>query len=385
MRRLAPFSMLCLLTCLLPGCGTTQPPDTTSTELPTTSRFLNMLPFFGSPPPQGSTPYTPSPAMLAVLQERQAMHVKPLPSLSFAEARSVPGLIDAARAIPNVAGLPATFTDVTQVTQLIASGSETPLVARLYRPTLAKDTPVILYFVGGTWATGTLDTYEESARQLAARTGYVVVSLRTRLAPEASFPAAHDDAYALYEWARGHLREWGADPTRVALAGEGPGANLAISTALLARDRAEHGAPTPAPDQLLLITPVAGTELGTPSMRENSRSQPLQRATVDWAQWAYAKGHLSDPRIDVVARADLARLPPTTIILAQIDPLRSGGEDLAAKRMFPGTTYDFFGLGNQVPEAAAAEDFAATTLKTAFYRPPMPAISPASARGRTRR
>lgn len=323
--------------------------------------------------------------MSAVLAERQAMHAKELSGLSPDAARAVPGLIDAARAIPNVAGQPATFTDVPQVTQLIASGAAGPLAARLYRPTLAKDTPVILYFVGGTWATGTLDTYEESARQLSARTGWVVVSLRTRLSPEFPFPAAHDDAFALYQWARAHLREWGADPTRVALAGEGPGANLAISTALLARDRAAAGSPTAAPDHLLLITPVAGTSLSTPSMRESGRSRPLTRATVDWAQWGYAKRNLDDPRIDVVNRPDLSGLPPTTMILAEIDPLRSGAEDLAARlqaarvpvnlRLFPGTTYDFFSLGNQVPEAAAAEDYAASTLRAAFYRPPMPVLT----------
>ncbi len=105
---------------------------------------------------------------------------------------------------------------------------------------------------------------------------------------------------------------------------------------------------------------------------------------MDWAQWTYARHHLDDPRIDVVARDDLARLPPTTIVLAEIDPLRSGGETLASKlsaagvptdaKLFTGTTHDFFGLGAQVPEAAAAENYAATRLKAAFYRPATPAL-----------
>jgi acetyl esterase/lipase len=333
--------------------------------------------------------------MLSVLQERQAMHAKDLSGMSVAEARTVPNLIDAADAIPNVKGLPATFTDVPNVTQVVANGAQTPLGARLYQPALAKNTPIIVYFVGGTWVTGDLDTYEETARQLAARTGYIVVSIRTRIAPEARFPAAHDDAFAAYQWARAHMREWGADPTRVVLAGEGPGANLAISTALLARDRASSAGPVPLPDQLLLITPVAGTDLSTPSMSENSRSQPLTRATVDWAQWEYAPRHLDDPRINIAARTDFNGLPPTTIILAQIDPLRSGGEDLAAKlqaagvktnvRTFPGTTYDFFSLATQVPEAALAEDYAATILKTAFYQPLPPDPLPSRPRSRPRR
>ena len=336
-------------------------------------------------PPQGRTPYAPSTAMLSVLRERQAMHARDLPDMPLERARLSPNLIDAARAIPNVKGLPATFTDVPQVEHVTASGAAGALDARLYRPKLAKDTPAILYFVGGTWATGTLDTYEETARQLAARTGYVVVSLRTRLAPESTFPAEHDDAFALYQWARANLRTWGADPTRVALAGEGPGANLALATALRARDEAARGRPTPLPDALLLITPVAGTELDTPSMRENAHSEPLPRETVEWAQDLYARRHLNDPRIDLVARRDFARLPPTTIVLAPIDPLRSGAERLAAElsaagvstqaRLFPGTTYDFFGLGDQVPEAAAAESYAAARLHAQFDRMALPVLT----------
>lgn len=345
----------------------------------------SLLAACGTAPPQGATPYAPSPAMLTVLEERQAMHPQEPDSLPPSQVREIPTLGDAARAVKNVQGLPAPTTDVPQMTQLVASGAEGALAARLYRPALAKDTPVILYFVGGTWATGTLDDYEESARQLSARTGWVVVSLRTRLAPGVVFPAEHEDALALYQWARGHLREWGADPTRVALAGEGAGANLALSTALLARDRATAGSPIAIPDHLLLITPVAGTSLSGRSMSESGRSRPLTRRTVDWAQWTYARRNLDDPRIDLVGRPDLAGMPPTTVILAEIDPLRTGGETLAANlaaagvptetRLFEGTTHDFFGLGQQVPEAAAAEEYAAARLRVAFARPPMPVLA----------
>ncbi len=335
-------------------------------------------------PPQGRTPYAPSPGMAAILTERQAMHARDLAGLSVERAREVPGLIDAARAIPNVAGLPAPETEVRQFNQPTASGAEGPLAARLYRPQLAKDTPAIIYFPGGTWVTGRLDTYDETARELSARTGWVVVSLRTRLAPETTFPGEHDDAMAAYQWARAHLREWGADPTRVVLAGEGPGANLALSTALLARDRAAQGSPVAIPDHLLLITPLAGTALNTVSMGESGDSRPLSRATVRWAQNLYAPDNLRDPRIDLVSRNDLAGMPPTTVILAEIDPLRSGGEELAARlaasgvptevRLFQGTTQNFFGLGAWVAEAAAAEDYAAVRLRGAFARTALPVL-----------
>ncbi len=329
------------------------------------------------PPPPGPAP---SAALSAVLRERQVMNAREMSDLPLYQAREAPWLIDAARAMQNARGLPAMYTDVRRVNVPLVDGRMYgPLSARLFRPAEARDTPVILYFPGGTWATGPRENYDATPRELAARTGWVVLSLQTRQAPEAQFPGIHDDAFALYQWARAHLREWGADPTRVVLAGEGPGANLALSTALLARERTAAGMPTPLPDQLLLITPLAGTALNTPSMAENRRGRPLSRATVDWAQDLYAPGSLRDPRIDLAAREDFAGLPPTTVVLAQIDPLRSGGEVLAAKlsaagvrteaRVFPGATYDFFGLGRRTPESTAAEDYAVGRMKGVFRQP----------------
>ena len=322
------------------------------------------------------------------------MRARELAGLPPERAREVPSLVDAARAIPNVQGLPADQTDVPQVRDVVASGAEGPLAARLYRPILAKDTPTIVWFPGGTWVTGSLDVAEDAARSLSARTGWVVVTVRVRVAPEAPFPAAHDDALAAYQWARGQLRSWGADPTRVVLAGEGPGANIALATAMAARDRG-----IAVPDHLLLVTPRVGTSLDGESMRDSGRSWPMTRATVDWAQDQYAptRRQRTDPRLDLAARTDLAGLPAATVVLAQIDPLRSEGAALADRlaaagplqpgqpgvgtvrpgikteaRLFPGVTHGFFGLGTRVPEAAAAEQYAADRLKAALDRPALP-------------
>lgn len=333
----------------------------------------------GTAAPQGNTPFKPTAEMSDVLAERAAMHAKERSSVGLEQARDVPSLIEAAHAILNVQGLPSPGIEVSQFTQPIGSGAAGPIGATLYRPALAKDTPIIVYFPGGTWATRRDADADETARQLSNRTGFVVVSLRPRLAPEAQFPAIHDDALAAYQWARGQMRAWGADPTRVILAGEGPGANLALSTALLARDR--H---ISLPDGLLLITPWAGTSTSGASMSENGGSRPLSRATVRWAQNLYAPDDLGDPRIDLVSRNDLAGMPPTMVLLADIDPLRSGAETLGAKlqqagnrvdvRRYSGVTYDFFGLGAYVPTAAAAEDDAARALKARFDTPlPSPA------------
>lgn len=343
--------------------------------------LLLLLPACSNTPPNGGGPAAPSPGMAAVLDEWGQMNAQYLPKLTPARAREVPTLLEAARAIPNVAGLPAPATEVPQVTPLTASGAEGALPAQLYRPALARDTPLVVWFPGGTWVTGSLDAADETARELSARTGWVVVAVQPRKAPEARFPAAHDDALALYQWARAQARAWGADPTRVVLGGEGPGANLALSTALSARDRG-----IAAPDYLLLATPLVSTALSGPSMADSGNARPLTRGIVSWAQDQYAANRrdLSDPRLNLLPRTDFAGLPPTTIILAPIDPLRSEGEALAdalraqrvstTLRTEPGTTHGFFGLGQTVPEAAAAEDHAAQTMRIALERdlPPPP-------------
>ena len=325
----------------------------------------------------GSTPptATATPEMSEVLAERVAMHARERSAISLQEARDVPSLVEAAYAIKNVQGLPASIIAVSQVTPPQASGAAGPLSATLYRPELAKDTPVIIYFPGGTWATRRDASSDETARQLASRTGWVVVVPKPRLAPEAKFPAIHDDALALYQWARAEMRGWGGDPTRVILAGEGPGANLALSTALTARDRR-----LPMPDALLLVTPWAGTATSSASMGQYGRFQPLTRATISWSQRIYAPNDRANPRIDLADRSDLAGLPPTTIVLAEMDPLRSEGETLAERmraagnrvdvRSYRGVTHEFFGLGGYVPRAAEAEADVTWALKARFDAPP---------------
>ena len=359
----------------------------------------------GDMPPQGRTPYAPSAGMQAVLAEYGEMHAKPLAGMTEAEAREVPTLADAERALSNIHGLPAVGPDIPEVRVVTASGAATALPGRLYRPKEAKNTPVIVFFPGETWVTGTLDSGDLTARELASRTGWIVVSILTRRAPEGLFPAAHDDGLAAYQWARAQIRGWGGDPTRVALAGEGAGANLALSTAMAARDRG-----TPVPDHLLLVTPLATSSLGGVSMAENADSRPLTRRTVRWEQRTYAPDGAArrDPRLDLLRRDDWAGLPAATVVLAEIDPLRAEGQAVADRliaagalqpgqpgegragpvqteaQLFQGTAHGFFGLGGTVPEAAAAEDYAAGRLKAAFFRPELaPPPAPARrARGR---
>ena len=116
--------------------------------------------------------------------------------------------------------------------------------ARIYRPQglLSRLNPMMLYFHGGGWVTGDLDSHDATARALARRTGAIVVSAIYRLAPEAQFPAAHEDADAIWKWLVTHARGLGGDPHRMAVAGEDAGANLAMDVALMARDKRQDPA-----------------------------------------------------------------------------------------------------------------------------------------------
>lgn len=272
---------------------------------------------------------------------------------------------------------------VSKVYATTVVGTAGPLPARIYDPrtgiALAKPAPVILYFHGGGWVPGDLDTFDASDRALAVGTDAIVVSVGYRLAPEAKFPAAQNDADKAYNWLLTNARTIGADPKRIALAGESAGGNFAIDTAIWARE--SH---LPAPVAQLLVYPVVGIDLNTPSYLETADAIPLNKAAIEWyfAHTTSGPTDLADKRLNVIGEADLHGLPPTTIVSAETDPLRSEGEMLAAKlqaagvdvqqRTFPGVTHEFFGMGSVVGQANLAETFADKRLAAAFVLPVSP-------------
>ena len=318
--------------------------------------------------------------MLRVLTALQASGAKPIPKLTVEQARSQPTPGDAAVTVAQGMGMPGKLP-VAKVADIQVQGAAGMLPARVYDPGLSRGpAPVILYFHGGGWVTGTLDTYDASDRALAQGTGAIVVSVQYRLGPENRFPAAQDDANASYAWLVQNAASIGGDARQIALAGESAGGNLAIDTAIAARDR--H---LPPPVHELLVYPVVGTDLTTPSYKETTDAIPLNRAAITWYVEHFTNGpaDLKDPRLNVVGAADLRGLPPTTIVSAEIDPLRSEGEALAQKlqaagaaveqRTYPGVTHEFFGMGAVVGQAKQAEDFAAMRLKASFTQPTAPA------------
>ena len=236
--------------------------------------------------------------------------------------------------------------------------------------------PLIVYWHGG-WVIADLDTYDASARALAAESGAMVLSAHYRQAPEHRFPAAHEDGVTAWRWAAANARRLGADPARMAVAGESAGGNLAIDTAIAARD-----ARLPMPVHMALIYPVAGTDTNTPSYRENTAAVPLSRAGILWfvERVTNSLADLQDPRLDVVGRADLRGRPPATIVTAELDPLRSDGELLAQRlaaagvpvdqRTWPGVTHEFFGMAPAVASATEAQAWVGERLRRALAGAP---------------
>jgi acetyl esterase/lipase len=195
---------------------------------------------------------------------------------------------------------------------------------RIYAPRGAGPFPVIVYTHGGGWVIATNDTYDSSARALCNAVGAVVMSVEYRKAPEHRFPAAHEDAYTAYVWALANAAEIDGDPHRIALAGESAGANLAISTAVIARDRGVR-----MPAHILAVYPIADGNTDSESYEENADAKPLNRPMMQWFLNHYLRGAMDagHPLISLI-HADLHGLPPVTLIAAEIDPLRSDSDHL---------------------------------------------------------
>ena len=308
--------------------------------------------------------------MQAVLNKLKALGAKPLETLTPDQARAGPSAADAAKAVAATKPKRVETPPALSARDVTYPGAAGPLPARIYTPAgTASDRPLIVYYHGGGWVIADIDTYDAGARGIARETGAVVVSCEYRLAPENKFPAAHDDAVACYKWATANAASWGAGG-KVAIAGESAGGNLAIDTGIAARDQKLK-----APSALLLVYPIAGSDMNTASYRDSANAAPLSKAGMMWfVKHVFVKpSDAKDPRIDIYKRARLQGLPPTIIINAAADPLRSDGELLAGtltragvdttRKVYPGTTHEFFGMDAVVANAKAAQMFAGNQLK----------------------
>ncbi len=316
---------------------------------------------------------------LAVLRKLGELGVKPTESRSVAEARAQPTPADAVKAVLKDQGKdPMAVMAAMKVSKkdMTYAGPAAAEPIRIYTPDGATGPlPVIVYYHGGGWVIADIDTYEASAMALARKSNAIVASVEYRRAPEAKFPAAHEDAFAAYKWVLSNAAQFGGNPAEVAVAGESAGGNLAANVAIMARDQKVQ-----APVHMLLVYPVAGTDMTTPSYLANQNAMLLSKGGMGWfVDKVLAKPEdAKSPLLNLTTMADLKGLPPATVITDSIDPLMSEGRMLADKlkaagvtvtyKNYEGVTHEFFGMAAIVADAEAAQTLAASDLKASFAK-----------------
>lgn len=326
-------------------------------------------------PPSKQLPPAAAPDMQAVLNGLAKLGARPIHSLTPAQARAQPSPADAVAVVLRKRGM-STAPDPSVVTRELAYGPDKEQVVRIYTP--AGRTrgllPTVVYYHGGGWVIANLDVYDSTPRMLSKKLNAMVVSVEYRHAPEYKFPAQHDDAVTAYRYTLANAAKWGGDTRRLAFVGESAGGNLAINTAITARD--QH---LPMPRHIVSVYPIANSSMTLPSRRMAANAKPLSTPDLPWFGYYYTRtpADLQDVRINLV-NANLRGLPPVTIVSAQIDPLLSDGLTLTTalrragvsvdQRTFPGVTHEFFGMGAVVRGAEAANDYAVGRLRPVLDR-----------------
>jgi acetyl esterase len=277
-----------------------------------------------------------------------ARHNSPPPPADPAEA--VAALRAGYHGLDGLAGRPE---PVTRVDDQSVGGADGMLAARLYRPEGSRGGPLLVWFHGGGFISGDLDTHDRPLRAVANRARSAVLSVAYRLAPEHPYPAAIEDAHAVLSWAYAHAAAaYGADPSRIVVGGDSAGGNIAAVATMLARDR---GGP-PLASQIL-IYPDADARPGytTDSWRTYDGIL-LDRANKDRGLSLYLPAGIdrTHPHVSpaLAAAADLRGLPPAYIVTAEHDPLRDEAENYASRLRevgvpvrldrFPGMIHGFF-------------------------------------------
>jgi acetyl esterase len=248
---------------------------------------------------------------------------------------------------------------VAEVKDITVKGAAGPLAARLYRNTHQKS-PTVVFFHGGGWVAGDLETHDRQARLLVIETGAVVISVDYRRPPETRFPGAFEDAFSALKDVIARIAEFGGDTKRIGVSGDSAGGNLAATVAIACRDAGIKLA-----GQLLVypVTDVAGNYADAqenaryPSRSENAEGYFLSRAVMEWFAGHYLedKNHGTDWRVSPLRATNLAGLAPAIVTTAWFDPLRDEGKayaDALTAAGVPTTYYDgpglihgYFGLG----------------------------------------
>ena len=268
---------------------------------------------------------------------------------------------------------------VAEISELSADGPHGPIALRLYRPTLQSDDravlPVLVYYHGGGWTIGDLDTHDVLCRQLANGSGCAVVSVDYRMGPEHRFPAGSDDCLAATYWVRRNAESLGLDASRLAVGGDSAGGNLAAVVAIAARDAGD----LPIAFQLL-IYPAVDQRWGHASHKSNGKGYLLESETIRYYHDNYYGDTSNDLdwRASPLLHADLGKLPPALVLTAGFDPLRDEGLDYANALVAAGNRasyvcferqiHGFITMGKLLDEANTAVAMCAAELARALRR-----------------
>jgi acetyl esterase len=296
----------------------------------------------------------------------------PLPAYSEVGAVEARRLYKATRAVLSP---PASAVDEARDLSMPGPGGDLPL--RLYRPLNPgkEPLPVLLFFHGGGWTVGDLDTHDEVCRALANAARCAVVAVDYRLAPEHKFPAAVEDCVAATRWVAAQGAKLGIDASRLAVGGDSAGGNLAAVVALTLRDA---GGPKLALQ--LLIYPATDQTLEGESPRLYGEGYLLTLPAMIWYRDNYLRGEadVTDWRASPFCAADLSRLPPAYILTAGFDPLLDEGRAYAGRlresgvdvtyECFEGMVHGFLIMGGVIAAANHAIYRSAQMLTRVFYK-----------------
>jgi acetyl esterase len=292
------------------------------------------------------------PQIRQVLADRFDPDAPPLTSLTPEQIRA---------SIPP--GLPAVLAPIGCTRDFVAPGPAEPIPLRLYRPESIANREAVVFFHGGGFVFGSIDTHENVARLLATASGRIVISAGYRLAPEHPFPAPVEDAYAAVEWVAAHADELDIADGRVGIAGDSSGGALAAVVSYLARERSG-----PQISFQVLINPALSLDMTTPSALAAENGPGATRAEMEWWINYYLRSpeDALNPLANPVLIPDLTELPPALIVTAEFDLLNDGSRVYAERlsgagvavtlREYKGTVHSFIAFWRDADVARQAFD-----------------------------
>lgn len=305
------------------------------------------------------------PQIKPIIDQAASAGAPPLSSLTPTQARA------AFRALfKNFGGTPA---PIAKSEDRAIPGPAGEIGLRIYTPQGKGPFPALMFFHGGGWVVGDLDTHDPLCRALTNEARCITVAVDYRRAPEHKFPAAAEDCYAASQWVARNGAAIGATHAQLAVCGDSAGGNLSAAVCLMARARKDLQV-----GYQLLMYPALDAALQTKSMTEYAQGYLLTRDDMVWFWGHYLRGgeDRSNPYACPSAARDLSGLPPAMIITAEFDPLRDEGEAYAKRleeayvpmvlKRYEGMTHGFMSMASIVDKGREAIGAAASHLKAAF-------------------